>query len=335
MDRYDRQVRFSGFGESGQENLSRSTVMVMGAGALGTHVSELLTRMGAGKLIVIDMDIVELTNLHRQTLYTEEDVRLMKPKVEALKEKLEQINSDVEIKTINTELNSRNIIGILQEHQPDIVIDAMDHFEIRFLINEACHKLGIPWVYGAAVGSKGSVYAIDYEGPCLKCLMATMPATGESCEINGVLPPVITQTAGLEVSEAIRFLSGEGFSRKLITVDTFGMNYRTMNIDALKNDDCIVCGQHKYEHLEKETFRPVQSNCGRVFTLRFDEDIFNEEMNGEVTKENRFVKFINYDGYEMTLFNDGRMNVYGLEGQDEAEALYREITEGLSVNQHQ
>src|SRR5690625_1720216 len=158
----------------------------------------------------------------------------------------------------------------------------MDHFEIRFLINEACHKLDIPWIYGAAVGSKGSVYAIDYEGPCLKCLMATMPQTGESCEINGVLPAVITQTAGFEVSEAIRFLSGEGFSKKLVTIDTFGINYRTMNIDALKDDDCIVCGQHKYEHLERETFRPVQSNCGRVFTLRFDESIFNEEMNGEV-----------------------------------------------------
>lgn len=332
MDRYDRQVRFSGFGESGQENLSRSTVMIMGAGALGTHAAELLTRMGVSKLITIDMDIVELTNLHRQTLYTEEDVELMKPKVEALKEKLQQINSDVEIKTLNTELSSHNIIGILKEHQPDIVIDAMDHFEIRFLINEACHKLDIPWVYGAAVGSKGSVYAIDFEGPCLKCLMATMPQTGESCEINGVLPPVITQTASLEVSEVIRFLSGEGFSKKLITIDTFGMNYRTMNIDALKNDDCTVCGQQKYEHLEKETFKPVQSNCGRVFTLRFDEGIFNDEVNGEIIKENRFVKFINYDGYEMTLFNDGRMNVYGLEGQDEAEALYREIADGLQAN---
>ncbi|CAM4344729.1 HesA/MoeB/ThiF family protein [Lacicoccus alkaliphilus] len=334
MDRYDRQIRFQGFSESGQENLSRATVMVMGAGALGTHVSELLTRMGAGKLITIDMDIVEMTNLHRQTLYTEEDVRLMKPKVEALKEELGQINSDVVIKTLNTELASNNIIGILKEHQPDIVIDAMDHFEIRFLINEACHKLGIPWVYGAAVGSKGSVYAIDFDGPCLKCLMDTMPASGESCEINGVLPPVITQTAGIEVSEAIRFLSGAGFSKKLITIDTFGMNYKTMNIDALKNDDCTVCGQHNYEHLEKETFRPVQSNCGRVFTLRFDDEIFEEELQGKIIKENRFVKFINYDGYDMTLFNDGRMNVYGLEGQEEAETLYLEIAGSLSANFH-
>ncbi|SOC40710.1 HesA/MoeB/ThiF family protein [Salinicoccus kekensis] len=331
MERYDRQVRFTGFGESGQEHLSQAAIMVMGAGALGTHAAELLTRMGAGKLIVIDMDIVELTNLHRQTLYTEEDVRLMKPKVEALKEKLQQINSEVEIKNINTELNSHNIIGILQEHQPDIVIDAMDHFEIRFLINEACHKLGIPWVYGAAVGSKGSVYGIDFNGPCLKCLMGTMPQTGESCEINGVLPPVITQTAGIEVSEAIRFLSGAGFSKKLITIDTFGMNYKTMNVDALKDENCGVCGQHKYDHLEKETFRPVQSNCGRVFTLRFDDEIFEEEMRGEIIKENHFVKFISYNGYEMTLFKDGRMNVYGLDGQEEAEELYKEIAGSLKL----
>src|SRR5699024_3111913 len=100
MDRYDRQVKFRGFGGSGQEKLKQSTVMVMGAGALGTHVSELLTRMGAGQLVVIDMDIIEMTNLHRQTLYTEKDVQLMKPKVEALKEKLEEINSEVEIITL-------------------------------------------------------------------------------------------------------------------------------------------------------------------------------------------------------------------------------------------
>ena len=331
MDRYDRQVRFGAFGESGQQNLSNSSIMVMGAGALGTQVSELLTRMGAGKLIVIDMDIVEMTNLHRQTLYNEDDVKLMRPKVEALKQKLQEINSDVEIITLNTELASHNILGILKEHQPDIVIDSMDHFEIRFLINEACHKLNIPWVYGAAVGSKGSVYAIDFDGPCLKCLMNTMPATGESCEINGVLPPVITQTAGIEVSEAIRFLSGESFSKKLITIDTFGMNYKTMNIDGLKNEDCIVCGQHKYEHLETDTFMPVQSNCGRVYTLRFDDDIFDAGVPGTIVKQNRFVKFIAYNGYDMTLFKDGRMNVYGLDGQNEAEELYREVDRKLSV----
>ena len=331
MDRYDRQVKFEGFGKDGQQSLRNSKIMVMGAGALGTQVSELLTRMGAGKLIAVDKDIIEMTNLHRQTLYTEEDVKLMKPKVDALKEKLQQINSEVEIITLNTELAPHNILKILKEHKPDIVIDSMDHFEIRFLINEACHKLNIPWVYGAAVGSKGSVYAIDSSGPCLKCLMDTMPATGESCEINGVLPPAITQTAGIEVSEAIRFLSGKGFSKKLNTIDTFGMNYKTMNIDALKDHDCLVCGQHKYEHLEKDTFRPVQSNCGRVYTLRFDDDIFHKEISGEIIKQNKFVKFITYNGYDMTLFKDGRMNVHGLDGQDEAERLYREIDGKLSV----
>lgn len=325
INRYDRQVKFDGFGESGQRNLMQSSIMIMGAGALGTHVSELLARMGAGKLIVIDMDIVEMTNLHRQTLYTENDVKLMRPKVDVLKEKLQQINTDVEIITLNTELSSHNISKILEQHQPDIVIDSMDNFKIRFLINEACHKFKIPWVYGAAVGSKGSVYAIDFDGPCLKCLMDTLPSTGESCEINGVLPPVITQTASIEVSEVIRLLSGKGFSKKLITIDTFGMNYKTMNIDGLKNEDCIVCGQQRYEHLDKNMLQAVQSNCGRVYTLRFNRDIFNEEVRGDIIKQNRFVKFINYNGYDITLFKDGRMNVYGLNGQSAAEDLYREI----------
>lgn len=325
MQRYDRQMKFNSFGVSGQQNMMASTIMVMGAGALGTQVSELLTRMGAGRLIVIDMDIVEMTNLHRQTLYTEQDVERMTPKVEALKEKLQEINSDVDITTINSELDPHNISPMLEQYQPDMVIDSMDHFEIRFLINEACHKYNIPWIYGAAVGSKGSVYAIDFEGPCLKCLMELMPATGESCELNGVLPPVITQVASMEVSEAIRFLSGEGFSKKLISIDTFKMSYQTMNVDALKNDECEICEHSRYEQLERDTFMAVQPNCGNVYTLRFKDDIFHEEIPGSIIKQNQFVKFLSYKEYDMTLFKDGRMNVYGLNEQSEADHLYKEI----------
>ncbi len=330
MERYDRQIKFNGFGENGQENLMSSTLMVMGAGALGTHVSEMLVRMGVGKLIIIDMDIVEITNLHRQALYTEKDAEHLTLKVDACKEKLCQINGNVEIVTINTELNSSNISTILKKYQPDIVIDSMDNFEIRFLINEACHKYDIPWVYGAALGSKGSVYGIDYKGPCLKCLMETLPLTGESCAINGVLPPVVSLIASIEVSEVIRYLSGRGFSKQLITVDTFKIGFQTINIDELENKDCEVCKKQVYEHLNKNLLTTVQSNCGSVYTLRFDESVFNQKLPGKTIRSSAFVKLMTYKKYKLTLFKDGRMNVYGISRKEEANALYHEITEKIS-----
>lgn len=330
MERYDRQMKFNDFGENSQKKLMSATLMVMGAGALGTHVSEMLVRMGAGKLIIIDMDIVEMTNLHRQALYTEKDAEDMTLKVNAAKEKLCQINRNVEIVPINTEINSSNISAILRKYQPDIVIDSMDHFEIRFLINEACHKLDIPWVYGAAVGSKGSVYGIDFKGPCLKCLMETLPSTGESCAINGVLPPLISLIASMEVSEVIRYLSGKGFSKQLITVDTFKIGFQTKNIDELKNEDCVVCKNRIYEQLNKNMLPTVQSNCGSVYTLRFDESVFNHELPGKTIRASAFVKLLTYKKYKLTLFKDGRMNVHGISRKEEANALYHEMIEKLS-----
>jgi len=158
-----------------------------------------------------------------------------------------------------------------------------------------------------------------------------MPTTGESCEINGVLPPVITQVASMEVSEAIRFLSRQGFSGKLISADSYKIDYRTMDAGPLKSDSCKVCGQGIYELLNKNNFTAVQSNCGNVYTLRFNEDIFHDNFPGDVIRQNRFVKFISYKEYEMTLFKDGRMNVYGLGDVDDANILYKEIINQVNI----
>lgn len=168
MQRYNRQMRYHAFGEDGQIALSNATILILGAGALGSHVAELLARMGAHHLAIVDMDIVELSNLHRQALYTEDDAHHMVPKVHAVKQKIEHINSNVNVQTYYQEIDSTTIEDIFKAVNPDIVIDGMDHFKIRYLINEACHKHHIPWVYGAAVGSKGTVYGIDFKGPCLK-----------------------------------------------------------------------------------------------------------------------------------------------------------------------
>ncbi|MDO0957841.1 ThiF family adenylyltransferase [Mammaliicoccus sciuri] len=327
MERYERQMKFQKFGAHSQETLQNTRILIMGAGALGSHVAELLARMGAHQLTIIDMDIVELSNLHRQALYDERDAQEMLPKVVALKRKIKQINHHVELNAIHQELTAQNIETIIQNVQPDIVIDGMDQFDMRFLINEVCHKLNIPWIYGAAVGSKGTVYAIDYSGPCLRCILQSVPQTGESCAINGVLPPVVQQVASYEVSELLRYVAGKSFSKKLITIDTFDMNIRATNINLLKDNDCVVCEQGIYQALNTPPLSSIEALCGDTFLFRFKQHAFElaHHFPGHIAKENAYVKFIAYEDITMTLFKDGRMNVRGIESQETAEDIYQQF----------
>lgn len=331
IQRYNRQIRYDAFGESGQHQLQHTHVMIMGAGALGSHCAELLTRMGVGKLTIIDMDIVEESNLHRQALYDEKDAAQMLPKVVALKAKLECINSEVDITAVYRELTNTNIEAIINDYQPHIIMDGMDHFEIRYLINEICHKYRLPWIYGAAVGSKGTVYGIDYEGPCLKCLLETIPSTGESCAINGVLPPVIYQVASAEVSELIRWVSGYGFSHKLLTMNCFKMNFKALNINKLKNEDCHVCELSEYKLLNHPSQSKIEKQCGDAFLLRFNQKIFDhvDYLPVKVVRHNPFAKVMCYKDCHMTVFKDGRMNVYGIENEQQARSLYEKFIKCL------
>ncbi|MDT3960361.1 ThiF family adenylyltransferase [Staphylococcus kloosii] len=331
MNRYNRQSRYQRFGEQGQQHLQTMHVMILGAGALGSNIAEMLTRMGVHEISIIDMDIVELSNIHRQALYDEADAQQMLPKVKALKSKLNKINTSVKINVLYEELTATNIEKILSDYNPDIVMDGMDHFEIRYLINEACYKLQIPWIYGAAVGSKGTVYAIDYKGPCFKCLLQAVPNTGESCAINGVLPPVINQVVSMQVSELMRYAAGEGFSKKLITIDTFDLKQQAINIDRLKNDQCHVCKQGKYELLNKPQYSQIEAMCGNAYLFRFKKQAFDYAtfFPGRIIKENAFAKLMQYKDVNCTLFRDGRMNVHGIKDDSTARQLYEAFNKQL------
>ncbi len=331
MERYNRQVRFKPFGETGQQQLMDYRIMIMGAGALGSHLAEQLARMGAGHLTIIDMDIVELSNLHRQALYDEYDAESMSPKVHVLKEKINRINQHVEVDAVYTEITPLNIEVLLSTYQPDIVLDGMDNFEMRFLINEACHKSNVPWIYGAAVGSRGTIYAMDYTGPCLKCMLSAIPETGESCAVNGVIPPAIHQVISYEVGELIRYVSGAGFSKKLITLDVFTMQNRSVNIDSLKDEDCPICARHEYGLLNRRKADPIESLCGGVYLFRFKRSLFDSSayLPGDIKRENAYVKFLEYEGIRMTMFRDGRMNVYGLESEGAASDFYKTLMKAI------
>lgn len=158
LSRYSRQVLFPGIGEEGQKKLLNSKVVVIGCGALGTVQANALARGGVGKLVIVDRDFVEENNLQRQVLFDEADVRAKLPKAVAAAEKLRKINSEIEITSQVTDVNAKNIEELMQG--ADIVLDGVDNFETRFLLNDACVKHGIPWVYGACIGSYGITMAV-------------------------------------------------------------------------------------------------------------------------------------------------------------------------------
>ncbi|AYU54476.1 thiamine/molybdopterin biosynthesis protein [Staphylococcus debuckii] len=331
-DRFSRQTRYAPFGVKGQKALESAHLLVMGAGALGSHLAEQLVRMGVGKLTIVDMDIVEISNLHRQALYDEADALEMRPKVYALADKLRQINSEVEIQPLYQEITPTNIERMLTDVAPDMLLDGMDHFAIRFLFNEVCHKLGLPWVYGAAVGGKGTVYAIDYTGPCLRCLMSEAPETAESCAINGVIPPVILQVVSYQIAEVMRYMAGTGFSGKLLTVEPFNMKQQSMDVSRMKNPDCPVCsGQAAYEMLGVAEPKRVEGSCGDTYVFRFKPQHFDNAdlFPGHILKANPYVKLLDIGGRSATLFKDGRMNVHGIEDAETAEALYQHLLKAM------
>jgi len=208
--RYSRQVLFEEIGHAGQARLMAARVALVGCGALGTVQASLLVRAGVGTLRIIDRDFVEESNLQRQILFDEEDVRALLPKAVAAERKLRATNSLVNVEGLVEDLNAASIGRLLEGF--DLVMDATDNFDARFLLNDYCVKTGTPWVYGACVGSYGLTFPIlPGETACLRCVFETAPPPGLSptCDTAGVLGPIVGVVASLQVAEALKILTEE------------------------------------------------------------------------------------------------------------------------------
>src|SRR6516225_2798538 len=169
LERYSRQMRFYGIGESGQRKLLASHVTLCGCGALGTVLANALVRAGVGHLRLVDRDFIETSNLQRQVLFDEHDVAENLPKSEAAARKLGAINSAVHVDPVVTDIDRTNILDLV--HDADVILDVTDNFEIRYLINDAAVKLCKPWVYGGCIGSHGQTMTIlPGQTPCLRCV---------------------------------------------------------------------------------------------------------------------------------------------------------------------
>ncbi len=334
LERYSRQMRFPGIGEDGQQRLLESHVTLCGCGALGTVLANALVRAGVGHLRLVDRDFIETNNLQRQVLFDEHDVAENLPKAEAAARKLGAINSSVHVEPVVTDIDRTNILDLVQD--ADLILDGTDNFEIRYLINDAAVKLGKPWVYGGCIGSHGQTMTIlPGETPCLRCVFEAAPAPGEAgtCETAGVLSPIVNIVASYQAAEAFKLLTGrrERINRELIYLDVWDNVQRRIKIAPLLGKvDCPCCKHRRFEWLDGEHGSQTTSLCGRNAVqvtqrsptkLNFEELAHHLGLMGEVTY-NRFLLKFNADGFEFTVFPDGRAIIKGTSDVDKARTLY-------------
>ena len=332
--RYVRQTRFSPLGEAGQSRLQESRVLICGCGALGSVLAESLTRAGVGHLRIVDRDFLEITNLHRQVLYDEEDVRAELPKAIAAERKLRKINSTVDIEAHVADVSHVNMEELCEGVH--CICDGTDNFETRFLLNDAAHSLGIPWVYGGCVGAEGQqMTIIPGETPCLRCLMTEIPPPGSTptCDSVGVLGPIVQVIASMQSMEAIKILSGnaDSINRMLNVFDLWDGRIRQIRVDRLREGgNCPTCQQHEYSWLRGDEGSHSSVLCGRnAVQLSFpnasslDLPAMAEKLRplGSV-RVNPFLLRAELDGFSLTLFSDGRAIISGTEDVAEAKTVY-------------
>ncbi len=334
LDRYVRQMRYPRLGEEGQRRLLASTALICGCGALGSVIANTLARAGVGKLRIVDRDFLEISNLQRQVLYTEDDVASGLPKAIAAKNHLQRINSEIEIEAIVADVDSSNIASLAEG--VDVIVDGTDNFETRFLLNDASHKFNIPWIYGGCLGAEGQTMTIlPGETACLRCLMPDAPAPGATptCDAAGILGTIINVIASIEANEAIKILSGhrEAASPYLTVFELWDNRIRQVKLDLLREaNTCPACNHQEFPWLDGARGSHTAVLCGRnAVQLSFADrqEISLENLAAKLeglgpVKYNRYLLRAEIAPYQVTVFPDGRAIIGGTEDIAEAKTVY-------------
>jgi adenylyltransferase/sulfurtransferase len=328
-ERYSRQILFDGLGEEGQENLLRAHAVIVGCGALGTFQAAALVRAGLGSLIIIDRDYVEASNLQRQWLFEESDAADALPKAAAAERRLALLNSSVRVCGVVADLTAANIGELLGKAQ--LILDGTDNFETRYLINDFSVSRGIPWIYGAAVGSYGlTMPVLPNQTACLRCVYPNPPQGAQpTCETAGVLNVITATIASYQVAYALKILSGhpELVEKRITTVDLWHGATRQVEM-PLQDPDCPACGRRQFSYLDETRQTPARL-CGRnavqIQECRQPFDLAELkarlERVGEV-RANEFALRFRAAPYEMTVFPDGRAIIKGTSDTAVARSLY-------------
>ncbi|QQG38630.1 MAG: ThiF family adenylyltransferase [Candidatus Woesearchaeota archaeon] len=311
--RYSRQELFSKIGKEGQGLIRKSTVAIVGLGALGSSSAELLTRAGIGKLKIIDRDVIEENNLQRQSLYTEEDIG--KVKAETLKKHLKEINSEVQVEAFVLDLDYKNV-EILESN---LVLDCSDNMDTRYLINEYCVKNNIKWIHASVIGDKGYVLVIN-KGACFKCVFDKVKSeTLGSCETEGVLNTIVKVISGMQVNECLKILTEQEHTNELVYYNIWKQSLDKIKIK--KREDCEVCNG-KYEYLEGKKGDNLVKLCGReVYQIKgrnLDIKELHNKLKGSILSDH----FLVYD--RIMIFKEGRAFIKA-KNDEEAKKVYSQF----------
>ncbi|GAB6452059.1 thiazole biosynthesis adenylyltransferase ThiF [Bacillus luti] len=332
-NRYSRQELFSPIGEEGQQKIREKHVLIIGAGALGSANAEMFVRAGVGTVTIVDRDYVDWSNLQRQQLYAESDVENNLPKAVAAKKRLEEINSEVRVEALVQDVTAEELEELVTN--VDVIIDATDNFETRFIVNDIAQKYSIPWIYGACVGSYGLSYTIlPSKTPCLSCLLQSIPLGGATCDTAGIISPAVSLVVSHQVTEALKLLveDYESLRDGLVSFDMWKNEYSCMNVQKLRKHNCPSCGENAlYPYLNKENTSKTAVLCGRN-TVQIRPP-YKEDMDFERYKEllNDRVKDLNVNPYllsfaveekRLVAFKDGRVLVHGTKDISEAKTIY-------------
>lgn len=330
-ERYSRQTRVAGIGESGQQALQRATVLIVGVGALGTHAASALARAGVGRLWLCDRDVVELSNLQRQQLFSERDAEQGTPKAVAAAARLQAVNSGIEVQPFVADCTVEFLRAL--PALPDVVLDGTDNFATRYLLNDYAVQQQRPWIYAGAVGAEGAAMVIrpSVTG-CLRCLWPQPPSPGEfgTCETVGILSPAIAAVSAFQVSETLKLLTGAEPCGGVFHCNIWLGQYAVTGGSRPIAEDCPSCVQHVYPALQQGA--PVAVTlCGRdavqVDPPRrspVDLALLQQRLQPAVQGLQRTAHLLRFEveGCSFRVFPGGRALLFGVSDPLRARALY-------------
>ena len=336
LDRYSRQVMLEEIGYQGQLKLKQSKVCVVGVGGLGNPIVTRLAAMGVGKLRIVDRDVIELSNLHRQTMFNEDDVGQVK--VETAAKKLRKLNPDIVVEELPVSINDYTALDVVDGC--DVVVDALDSVDARYALNKACIEKKIPFVTGAAVGVTGQSFTIlPKESACYHCLFPSLDEDSmPTCSIEGVHPSILSIVGGIEVSEAVKIITGKepSLKNKVLHVDLENLIFNFTKVSRV--EECSVCGSGKQQEKIKEELI-LEELCGRnkgkrtfSITPTYHVELDVDAITSTAKEKGFIVENLGDLGLSMrtndlsiSFMKRGSAVLVGAKDEDEATALYKNI----------
>lgn len=327
-----RQALFQPIGPGGQEKINSASVVVTGCGAVGSAAAEILARSGIGRLRIIDRDIVRLSHLPGQSLFTEKDALDAIPRASAAAGTISQFNSEIRVEGLVADINCNNIEDLCDGF--DVLVDGLDNFETRFLVNEFSVAKDIPWVYTSVQGAGGtSRVVVPGKTPCLRCLIPDDPAPGSrgTPETCGIINPAIHAISSFQVTQVLRMIVKGEVSREVLSFDLWSGNWRSENSAGEPVADCPCCRNRDFPYLEGRVSDRITSLCGadsvqivpavkgKLVNLKELADRLGKK---NILRCNDYLLQAHIDGCELTVFSNGRAIIKGVKDNVEARILY-------------